>query len=115
MDVDICDGIVIGGAGGACAGLSVWGVQLWHTRKREKEDKQRVHKWLCDNTADETGEQFQSTRTIASWTNLTEDRVRYLCSVHPSIFLSTDYKEDLWTLFERSPPSDWEEPGKGSF
>ena len=111
MNISILDGIVIGGVGGACAGLSVWGIQLWHTWKREKRDKRRVHKWLCENTAKKAGEQFRSTRAIASWTNLTEDRVRYVCSVHPSIFLSTEDREDMWGLFGRTSRSIWEEPG----
>ena len=61
-------------------------------------------------TSNENGEQFLSTRTIASWTNLTEDRVRYVCSIHHSIFLSTEGREDMWG-FEHTPRSAYEERG----
>lgn len=44
---------------------------------------------------------FRSTRAIASWNNLTEDRVQYICSIHKKIYLSTSEKEDLWSLYER--------------
>ena len=111
MDPTITDGIVIGGAGGAIAGLTVWITQLAQTKLLERRDKKWVHKWLFENTSDKAGEQFRSTRAIASWTNLTEDRVRYICSIHPAIFLSTGDKEDMWGLFAHTPRSVYEERG----
>lgn len=111
MEPTITDGIVIGGAGGAIAGLTVWFVQLVQAKFLERRDKQRVHRWLSEHTSDKAGEQFRSTRAVASWTNLTEDRVRYICSVHPAIFLSTGDKEDMWGLFAHTPRSVYEERG----
>ena len=97
----ILDGIVIGGAGGAIAGLMVSFVSYISKEVRERNDKRRIYNWLKDGTSDEEGSQFRSTRTIASWNNLTEDRVRYICSIHDKIFLSTGEKEDMWSLYEK--------------
>ena len=85
MEVSILDGVVIGGAGGAIGGITVWLTQLAQTKILERRDKGRVYRWLLANTNSEAGEQFRSTRTIASWTNLTEDRVRYVCSIHHEV------------------------------
>lgn len=110
MEGSILDGITIGGAGGAIAGLTVWLAQLLQNTILKERDKRRAYEWLQKNTADNAGERFRTTRVIASWTNMTEDRVRYICSVHPSIFLCTD-GEDQWGLFEHTPESVYEERG----
>ncbi len=111
MEASILDGVVIGGAGGAIAGITVWITQLAQTKILEKRDKGRVYRWLLAKTSNEAGEQFRSTRAIASWTNLTEDRVRYVCSIHHAIFLSTGDREDMWGLFEHTPRSVYEDRG----
>jgi hypothetical protein len=98
---NIWDGIVIGGAGGAFAGLMVSFVAYITRKVKESNDKQCIYNWLKNNTTDEKGSQFRSTRTIASWNNLTEDRVRYICSIHEMIFLSTGEREDIWSLYEK--------------
>jgi hypothetical protein len=107
----IWNGIIIGAAGGAIAGLTVWIVQYSHTKWVERCEKDRVYKWLKENTSNEPGEQFRSTRAIASWNNLTEDRVRYICSIHNKIFLSTGEREDMWGIFEHTPRSVYETRG----
>ena len=107
----ILDGIVIGGAGGAIAGLTVWLVQYAHEKVAKKIESNRVYKWLKENTTDEPGEQFRLTRAIASWNNLTEDRVRHVCSVDKRIFLSAGEKEDMWGIYGRSPRSVYEDRG----
>lgn len=101
-DATVVDGVVIGAVGGAFAGVTVWLVQLAHTKYDECRHKQRVYAWLVNNTSSEDGNQYRSTRAIASWNNLTEDRVRYICSVHEKIYLSTGAQEDRWSLDERS-------------
>ncbi|QDT46609.1 hypothetical protein Pan258_06280 [Symmachiella dynata] len=111
MEATITDGIVIGGAGGAIAGFSVWLTQLAQSKILEWRDKKRVHKWLVENTSNNATEQFRSTRAIASWTNLTEDRIRYVCSIHRDIFLSTGDKDDMWGLYVHTPRSVYEERG----
>ena len=102
----IADGIIIGGAGGAIAGLMLWLVQFAHEKVTFIIESNRIHKWLKENTKDEPSNQFRSTRAIASWNNLTEDRVRYLCSIDKRIFLSTGEKENIWGIHSRKPKSN---------
>ncbi len=109
--ISIWDGIIIGGAGGAIAGITVWLVQWAHTKVTERRDKKLIYEWFKSNTSDKPGEQFRSTRAIASWNNLTEDRVRYICSIHDKIFLSTGEKEDMWGIYEHVPRSVYEKRG----
>jgi len=111
----ILDGIVIGGAGGAIAGLTVWFVQYAHDKATQKIESNRIFEWLKENTSKEPGEQFRSSRAIASWNNLTQDRVRYICSIDTRIFLSTGEKEDMWGIYERVPRSVYEKRGIQSF
>jgi len=101
---------MIGGAGGAIAGLTVVLTQYGASKWKEKRDRQTVYGWLKGNTKNKAGKQFRSTRTIASWTNLTEERVRYVCSVDDRIFLSTGEKEDMWGIYEHTPRSMYDEP-----
>jgi len=107
----IVDGIVIGGAGGAIAGLTVWLVQYVHDKAAQKLDANRIYKWLKVNTKNEPGEQFRSSRAIASWNNLTQERVRHICSVDERIFLSTGKKEDMWGIYEHAERSVYEKRG----
>ena len=111
MDPNVRDGIIVGGAGGAIAGFVLWFSDYARSKIAEWIDKRRVYRWLKANTRNETGHQYRSTRAIASWTNLTEDRVRYICSVHTKIYLSTGPKEDLWSLYERGDRSVYEQRG----
>jgi hypothetical protein len=108
---EILDGIVVGGAGGAIAGLTVSVVRFLGTKYADWRDKKRVYHWLKDNSDDEPGKQFRSTRAIASWNNITENRVRYICSIHKKIFLSTGQKEDMWGMHRREPTSVYEKRG----
>jgi hypothetical protein len=94
----IWDGIIIGGAGGAIAGIVVWGIQAFKEFTIKEIHKKRVYNWLKKNIPDKNNNQFRSTRTIASFNNLTEDRVKYICSIHKKIHLSVGIHEDRWTL-----------------
>ena len=102
-ETGILDGIIIGTVGGGIAGVmvpfSTWLVSLYRTRC----DKRLVYDWLQQNTADRGKERFRSTRAIASYNNLTQDRVRYICSIHPEIFLSTGEKDDMWGTYAHNP------------
>jgi len=111
MDATVRDGIVVGAAGGAIAGFMLWFAEYLHKKTVDAIDKRSVYRWLKANTSNEAGHQYRSTRAIASWTNLTEDRVRFICSVHPKIYLSTGPKEDLWSLHERGDRSVYEDRG----
>ena len=107
----IWDGIVIGGAGGAIAGAIVALFKFIHSKAVEYIEKRRVYAWLVTNTSSEEGNEYRSTRAIASWNNLTEDRTRYICSIHPKIYLSTGEKPDLWSLYERGNRSVYDNRG----
>jgi hypothetical protein len=92
VENSVLDGIIVGAAGGAIAGLMLWGVEYLHTKIVELGEKRRVYRWLKANTRNEDGNEFRSTRAIASWTNLTEERARYICSISPED-LSIDWAE----------------------
>jgi len=96
----VVEGIVIGGAGGAVAGLTVWLVQRIHSLVNDCRHGTRIYAWL-KKEKDQGGKEFRSTRAIASWNNLTEDRVRYICSHHSRIYLSTGENQDMWSIDER--------------
>lgn len=102
----ILEGIIIGGAGGAVAGLTVYGIQFIHSIYKNYSEGKRVYTWFKSNTSNENGKRFRSTRAVASWNNLTEDRVRYLCSIRSDIYLSTGKSEDIWSIHQRNddPP-----------
>ena len=95
----IIEGIIIGAVGGAFAGLAVSLVGYLHRKTIECIDKKNVYSWLRGNTKDADGERYRSTRTIASYNNLTEDRIRYICSIHKDIYLSTGEKTDHWGVY----------------
>ena len=97
---EIYSGIVTGGVGGFVAGLSVWAVGIIRDKYLERKDKKTVYKWLRDNTEDVPGKVWRSTRTIASYTNLTDDRVVYIASIHKKIRPSTGGVEHMWGLRE---------------
>lgn len=69
-------------------------------RQKEDRDKELVYNWLQANTNAETGYAFRSTQTIASHCNLTMERTRYICSIHPEIHMSTGKNPDMWSLKE---------------
>jgi hypothetical protein len=109
--VSVSEGVVIGAVGGSFAGLSVWITQIARMKTSEWLDKRRVHKWLSQNTEDTGGKQTATTRDIASWTNLTEDRVRFICSYHNKIFLITSVDSEAWSIYSRLPKSVYENHG----
>ena len=99
--VDILDGILIGGAGGAIAGLVVSLIKSGSSFVSEVRHKKRILRWLKENTSADGGNKlYRSTRAVASWNNLTEDRVRYICSIHKEIYMSTGKTEDLWSIYD---------------
>lgn len=94
----VVEGITVGAAGGALAGITVYVLQYIHQIISTALDKKTVHTWMNRNTSTAKSEQFRSTRSIASWTNLTVDRVQYICSQDERIALSVGDKEDMWVL-----------------
>ena len=94
----IWDGIIVGSTGGAVAGLTVWAVQLMHSKYMERRDKKCIYDWLNEPAQKESEWKFRTGRAIASWTNLPADRVRYICSIDERIALSTGEEEDVWSV-----------------
>lgn len=92
---DIISTSVGGAAGGAVAGLVLYGVQQAHQVIRDALDTRRVLKWM---KAEAGGLPYRSTRAISSFNNLTEDRVRFICSHCTEIVMSRGPQEDMWTL-----------------
>lgn len=105
MDQKLLDDIIstsIGGAaGGAVAGLVLYGVQGFHAWLKAFLHGRRVYCWLKSESSREGAPDYRSTKAIASHTNLTLDRVRYLCSRDKRIHMSTGERDDLWTLNEQ--------------
>ncbi len=102
---EILSGIVTGAVGGAIAGivagLTVMFVKYKHDQLEEENHKSRIYQWLKTHTGEGTGYKFRSTRAIASYNNLSEDRVRYICSIDDRVLLSTaSQAEELWGLHE---------------
>ena len=99
------DGIVIGAAGGAVAGLILWLVDRLREWELDYRHKRRIFNWLDKVTAPDEAVKWRSTRAIASYNDLTEDRVRYLCSQHEKIVLSTRERE-VWGVKGRARNKD---------
>lgn len=96
-ECSILNGVIIGAVGGALAGLMVYGAEYLHDKAREAIEKRRVYNWMSSLIKENReGIRYLSTRSIASHNNLTEDRARYICSIHKNIYLSTGEKEDMW-------------------
>jgi len=105
LETSIIDGIVIGGAGGAIAGIAIWLLNVTQQAIRNFTHKRRVFLWMEENTKDETGKRFRSTKAIASWNNLTENRVKYICSTHKYIYQSTGKDGEMWGIYGRDEKS----------
>ena len=91
-------GIVVGAAGGAVAGLVLWIVGRLNEYENKWRESRKIYRWLHTvTTAPESESKWCSTRAIASFTNLPEDRVRELCSRHSRIVLSTQENE-VWGI-----------------
>lgn len=100
MEFSVWEGIIVGAAGGAGAALAASFVMWVVGCIRSSCHQTRIYNWLKDER-EKGGDKYRSTRAIASWTNLHEDRVRFLCSQNKKIHLSTGPKEDLWGIDER--------------
>ena len=111
MDVTVWNGIIIGGVGGAIAGVAVWLLNFLTEKITESRHKKRIYNYLYDKTKKDSIK-WRSNREIASYNNLTEDRVRYICSIHERIVLSQsvitsgrfgeeiEAREDIWAIKE---------------
>jgi hypothetical protein len=117
MSLTLLDGITIGAFGGASAGLIVWFVQWRKEKLADWLDKRKIYNWLYED-AKKTNKltvssamdvRWMPTESIACFTNLSKERVRYLCSIHKKIVpkLQTDWMgslaNDSWALKESVP------------
>ena len=100
----IGEGIVIGIGGGAGAGLVIWIISCLKEKWLEIKHKKLIYAWLKAGVEPENPQyKFRSTQTIASYTNLTKDRVRYICSIHPNIReIRGEDSEDKWTIIKEA-------------
>lgn len=83
---------------GAVGALLVLGVQKAGSSWTDRRDSKTIYQWLESESKIPGSLDYRTTRAIASHTNLTEERVRLVCSVHPKIHLSTGTNPDLWTI-----------------
>lgn len=98
MSINVWEGIVIGSAGGAIAGALIWILEWLKEKQKECSHKNRIHKWLYQKTiqhknltiGDVYHPRWISTIEIASYTDLTPDRVRYICSIDERIRLELE-------------------------
>ena len=113
MSVTLWDGIVIGSVGGALAGLTVWFVQSLKEKVMTELHKKRVYNWLYKRTKQHgnltvgspNDPRWVSTIEIATYTNLTKDRVRYICSVHKKI--RSRLEKDPWSWYDDPLEEKW--------
>ena len=95
----ICEGITIGIGGGVGVSICFWIkdyiFKLIH--------KRRVYNWLKKSINPINPKyKFRTTQTIASYTNLTKNRVRYICEIHPKIReIRGEDSEDKWTIYSK--------------
>lgn len=105
MDCEkIAEGIIIGASGGSIAGLTIWLVDLLRKGILKLAHKRRVFKYLKVNTHPHYELKWLTTRVLASHTNLTEDRIRFICSIHNKIVLDTSENNrdiELWGVKSR--------------
>jgi hypothetical protein len=113
MSVTLWDGIVIGSIGGTLAGLTIWFVQSLKEKVIIELHKKRVYNWLYEKTrqyekltvGSPNDPRWISTIEIASYTNLTKDRVRYICSVHKKI--RPKLEKDRWSWSDDPLEEKW--------
>ena len=105
MPDNLLNGILIGAGGGAGAGIILWILSRANNYEIERRERKRIYEYLDKNTVPNHPKwKWRSTRTIASYTNLTDDRVRYLCSKrskHEKIVRSTGERE-VWGINGRA-------------
>lgn len=108
-EIEIWQGIIIGGVGGAIAGLFIWLLDLAKKCLEDNRDTKKIEYWLSENTFPNSGteEKWRTSRAIASHNDLTEDRVAYICSKSEKIVLSTAQShrtEEMWGVKARVRP-----------
>ena len=94
MDIGkMFEGILIALTVAALTALVIWLVK----RCRIWRESSRIYHWLDKVTSPRDGKRWRSTIAIASNTNISEDRVRFLCSQHKKIVRSSK-KNEVWGI-----------------
>src|SRR5262245_13664376 len=79
--------------------------QAW-TAARHRRDRNRVHRWLRDNTRDLPGESHESIPVIAKGVLLDEDRTRAACLTDPRIYRHQAREmPETWSVWRETPQS----------
>ena len=89
------DSIIIGGVGGFIAGVSVYLSKQLVDWVQFRCDEKKVHEWLIQVTDEK--EDFKNTKEIASWCNLTIERVKYICSNSEKFVMDPKYNH-RWSI-----------------
>lgn len=95
----IWQSIAIGGAGGFVAGITVYLAKKIVNYFNNKCDSNKIYSWLKKNSQNNNGRGWESTRNIASFNNLTQDRVRFLCSISRKIRSIPNSENEIWTIY----------------
>lgn len=93
---DFNNGIIVAFIGGTIGGIVIWLIGLIQNYILNHCHTKRLEKWL-----ETSNFEWNSTRAIASHNNLTEDRVRFLCSYSKNIQLNTkdgNESNEVWKL-----------------
>ena len=101
-DSNVWKDLFVAAVGGASAGGIIWLCAWLRTLWMSSRDKNKVYNWLDANVTPKTERHWYSSRNIASHTNLTQDRVRYVGSIDERVVLSTGDNPDRWGLKGRS-------------
>jgi hypothetical protein len=103
----VLEGVIIGGTGGFIAGISIWLIELIRKNILTNYHKRKVFEYLNQNTGMGNDNNWLTTRRLASFNNLTEDRIRYICSIHDKIVLDTSEEnrdKEFWGVKSRVRP-----------
>jgi hypothetical protein len=74
--------------------------KIWDAIKDQLHSR-RIYSWMQAQSRIPGAPTFRSTKTIASHTNLTQERVTELCSRHSKIYLSVGDKDGRWSISKR--------------
>lgn len=93
---NIWQGIFVGASGGTM----VWLLNIIREEFFKYRDKKRVLEFLTKEAKKTPpSPDWRTTRVIASFTNLPEDRVKYICSIHEKIARNT-LENEVWGIRE---------------
>lgn len=92
---DIISTSIGGAAGGAVAGIVVMAIQGAKSVWLDRRHANRAFKWLSEETRGKN-QPFRSTSAISRYTNLTQDRVNFVCSQDPRIELRIIDDREVW-------------------